>query len=277
MDLTALDLPFMRPPAWHAEAACAGLGAESFVPGPSGVQVGRRNLRPAERDRCVGCRVMLECLTAAVAGGEVGVWGGTSDRERQRLRRGEALVLVPGIAVRWDGAEAVTVSEEDARLLPPSRIYTVDERRAMGVRAVELFRIGMTREQVSVVLGAEYLCTPSPQQIGSWATAARRPPPSVALDLPAAVRLAAVMPRWCGVCGRAVTGTNLVRRSDDRRQCAACRDRRALEYRQRRAAAQVPTWPPALLSLHPRRRSARLPVTTGPAAPEGLALVASGG
>jgi hypothetical protein len=36
-------------PPWHAEAACAGQGVGTFVPGPGGVLSGRRPLHPAER------------------------------------------------------------------------------------------------------------------------------------------------------------------------------------------------------------------------------------
>ncbi|OPG10627.1 hypothetical protein B1L11_23225 [Microbispora sp. GKU 823] len=35
---------------------------------------------------CRGCPVVSECLAYAIEHGEVGVWGGTTEKERKRLK-----------------------------------------------------------------------------------------------------------------------------------------------------------------------------------------------
>lgn len=71
----------LRRPAWHAEAACRGVDVDTFFP-------------RAHEDMgdsvavCVGCPVKTECLNYALQDSSLkGVWGGTSARERNRLRR----------------------------------------------------------------------------------------------------------------------------------------------------------------------------------------------
>jgi hypothetical protein len=74
-------------PAWHREAACRGVDrSEIFFPQ-------RGSGRPAEAlAYCERCTVRAQCLDTAVRLSEavVGVWGGTSARERRGLRRGAA-------------------------------------------------------------------------------------------------------------------------------------------------------------------------------------------
>lgn len=72
----------MRPPAWHARAACRGMGTEAFIID--------RGVRPAEgRAVCATCSVTAECLAAGLADKDsVGLWGGTTAQERRVLRRG---------------------------------------------------------------------------------------------------------------------------------------------------------------------------------------------
>jgi WhiB family redox-sensing transcriptional regulator len=68
-------------PAWHRYAACRGSGHAEFFPG-------RGASTEAAKAVCVACPVRVECLEHALADPElVGVWGGTSDRERRRMRR----------------------------------------------------------------------------------------------------------------------------------------------------------------------------------------------
>jgi WhiB family redox-sensing transcriptional regulator len=65
---------------WMIEGACRNRRDVEFFPTDgSGVQAARRV--------CAGCTVRAECLEFALAEGiNHGVWGGTSDRERQRIR-----------------------------------------------------------------------------------------------------------------------------------------------------------------------------------------------
>ncbi|MGH9090182.1 MAG: WhiB family transcriptional regulator [Acidimicrobiales bacterium] len=84
----APDLPaavdLLVRPTWMAEAACRGAGPGAFVPA-LGVPVA-----PA-RATCATCGVRAECLAYALADPEiVGVWGGTTARERIAIRRARA-------------------------------------------------------------------------------------------------------------------------------------------------------------------------------------------
>jgi WhiB family redox-sensing transcriptional regulator len=76
---------FLRSPAWHAKAACRGMGTDAFFPSRGEVLKVR-----AARAVCEGCAVRQECLDAALANGDLGIWGGTSERGRRVLRRGSA-------------------------------------------------------------------------------------------------------------------------------------------------------------------------------------------
>jgi WhiB family redox-sensing transcriptional regulator len=66
---------------WMSDAACAGLSPTIFFPSDSaGVAVARRV--------CADCPVRDLCLEYALANHiESGVWGGTSEEERRRMRR----------------------------------------------------------------------------------------------------------------------------------------------------------------------------------------------
>lgn len=66
-------------PGWQALANCRGL-PHLFFP--------TRGESPAEAKAvCAGCVVRDQCLEAALANNEHwGIWGGTSDRERRRIK-----------------------------------------------------------------------------------------------------------------------------------------------------------------------------------------------
>jgi WhiB family redox-sensing transcriptional regulator len=71
---------WLQRPAWHKKAACAGQTPAFFVKGT-----------PPTRTRqiCAGCAVREKCLEAALADPDlVGLWGGTTERERREMRRG---------------------------------------------------------------------------------------------------------------------------------------------------------------------------------------------
>jgi WhiB family transcriptional regulator, redox-sensing transcriptional regulator len=66
---------------WMERAACRGQPVELFFPppGPTSARV---------RALCSSCAVREECLDYATADEELaGIWAGTSERERRRLRR----------------------------------------------------------------------------------------------------------------------------------------------------------------------------------------------
>ncbi len=67
---------------WQERALCAQTDPEAFFPEKGG------STREAKRI-CMGCEVRDECLEYALAHDErFGIWGGLSERERRRLKRG---------------------------------------------------------------------------------------------------------------------------------------------------------------------------------------------
>jgi WhiB family transcriptional regulator, redox-sensing transcriptional regulator len=79
-DLPSLESLLARP-TWQRRAACSEEPVETFV-GDVGTTYGRA------RELCAGCPVRTECLAFALADADiVGYWGGTSTRERARMRR----------------------------------------------------------------------------------------------------------------------------------------------------------------------------------------------
>jgi WhiB family redox-sensing transcriptional regulator len=72
---------FLHRPAWHARAACRGMGTDQFFPA-------RGEHIDNARAICDSCPVRSECLDAAIENiDRHGIWGGTSERERRRIRR----------------------------------------------------------------------------------------------------------------------------------------------------------------------------------------------
>lgn len=67
---------------WQERALCAQTDPEAFFPEKGG------STREAKRI-CLGCEVRDECLEYALSNDErFGIWGGMSERERRRLKRG---------------------------------------------------------------------------------------------------------------------------------------------------------------------------------------------
>jgi WhiB family redox-sensing transcriptional regulator len=72
-----------EPGDWQAKALCAETDPEAFFPEKGG------STREAKKV-CRGCEVRAECLEFALENddaGRFGIWGGTSERERRRLKR----------------------------------------------------------------------------------------------------------------------------------------------------------------------------------------------
>lgn len=68
-------------PAFMDLGSCRGMDPDLFFPDRG------ESLAPAQAI-CAECIVADECLEFALANGErFGVWGGTSERERRRIRR----------------------------------------------------------------------------------------------------------------------------------------------------------------------------------------------
>jgi WhiB family transcriptional regulator, redox-sensing transcriptional regulator len=70
--------------SWQDEALCAQTDPEAFFPEKGG------STREAKKV-CRACEVRAECLEYALEHDErFGIWGGLSERERRRLKRGFA-------------------------------------------------------------------------------------------------------------------------------------------------------------------------------------------
>jgi WhiB family redox-sensing transcriptional regulator len=72
-------------PGWMPRGACQGQDPELFFPiaatGPALAQV------IAAKAVCFRCAVRAACLSYALATGQAGIWGGTTQEERHALRR----------------------------------------------------------------------------------------------------------------------------------------------------------------------------------------------
>ncbi|MFZ4668462.1 MAG: WhiB family transcriptional regulator [Microthrixaceae bacterium] len=67
--------------AWAGEAACRGLDPMIFYPATD-------EEADTAKEICAGCPVQIECLEHAIGEREHnGVWGGATERERQRIIR----------------------------------------------------------------------------------------------------------------------------------------------------------------------------------------------
>lgn len=80
------ELADLLHPAWMHEGACVGADPAMFFPRPGVVPVEAREL-------CRGCPVQATCLEYALSfpsNHDHGVWGGTTERERRRMRQRRA-------------------------------------------------------------------------------------------------------------------------------------------------------------------------------------------
>jgi WhiB family redox-sensing transcriptional regulator len=71
---------YLKPAPWMAEGLCREVDGDLWFPevGFSGKEAKRI---------CRACPVREQCLALALEQGEQGIWGGTSERDRQRMRR----------------------------------------------------------------------------------------------------------------------------------------------------------------------------------------------
>jgi WhiB family redox-sensing transcriptional regulator len=90
-----LRTPLLRYPEWMDRALCAQIGGDGFYPdkGTPG-EPAENAVTVVEAKRiCARCPVRSDCLEYALENDErYGIWGGTSDRERRRLRAGLPMV-----------------------------------------------------------------------------------------------------------------------------------------------------------------------------------------
>ncbi|MHB1930501.1 MAG: WhiB family transcriptional regulator, partial [Acidimicrobiales bacterium] len=83
--LTALVVAEVADRSWQRRANCMGVDPDLFFP--------ERGASTREaKEVCRGCVVREDCLEYAIVHSEkFGIWGGLSERERRRIRRGRAL------------------------------------------------------------------------------------------------------------------------------------------------------------------------------------------
>jgi len=67
---------------------CVGLPARLFFPSR-----GQSSTAAAAKRVCAGCAVLAECRHHGLHIGDEGIWGGLSDRDRQRERKRLGIVL----------------------------------------------------------------------------------------------------------------------------------------------------------------------------------------
>jgi len=73
--------------------ACRGVDPDLFFPQtPEGVRVAK--------ERCAACSLIYECLAWGLHHEEYGIWGGTTGRDRKRMRRAAGIKLrTPQVAL----------------------------------------------------------------------------------------------------------------------------------------------------------------------------------
>jgi len=75
--------------AWRADALCAQTDPDAFFPDKGGST-------RAAKQICGECDVRAQCLEWALAHDErFGIWGGASERERRKMRKGWPAVVQP--------------------------------------------------------------------------------------------------------------------------------------------------------------------------------------
>lgn len=78
------EAALINPEPWMADAFCAETDPEAFFPDKGGTT------KPA-KTICSSCAVQAECLEYALTHDErFGIWGGLSERERRRVKKGAA-------------------------------------------------------------------------------------------------------------------------------------------------------------------------------------------
>lgn len=128
-----LELLLLERPSWMADAACAGADPAAFFP-ERGEDTG-----PALA-LCARCPVVDECRTYALeqpGRTDHGVWGGTSARERRRLRAGGKAVELEAepahLLTATQAAERIGVDRSAfSRWMRDGLIVSSGRRRSSG-------------------------------------------------------------------------------------------------------------------------------------------------
>ena len=149
-------------PWWWFAALCAQTDPELFFPEKGG------STRAAKRV-CAGCPVRAQCLEHALAHDErYGVWGGTSERERRRLKHAGTATSptnAPQPAAQQPDVPGPVVGEVDevivARLISGHQV-TGASRAEVAQAAIGLHHAGRPARRIAVQLGVHE------RQVGRW-------------------------------------------------------------------------------------------------------------
>lgn len=74
----------IKAPFFDGSQPCAQIDSELFFPETSGDAI---QARPVIKKICGSCNFETECLEYALKTNEYGIWGGTLEIERKRMRR----------------------------------------------------------------------------------------------------------------------------------------------------------------------------------------------
>jgi WhiB family redox-sensing transcriptional regulator len=78
--MSAVNVVILKTEKWMESAVCATADPEEWFPEKGSSSQKAKNI-------CATCPVIDECLQFALDNEEAGIWGGTSSRERRRMRR----------------------------------------------------------------------------------------------------------------------------------------------------------------------------------------------
>lgn len=86
----------------EGDPPCSTTDPEAFFPqDKEGYRVAQYYNKSGAKSICKECPYVIECLTYAIKHDEMGIWGGTTEGERKRIRRSLGSgVSVEEIAVR---------------------------------------------------------------------------------------------------------------------------------------------------------------------------------
>ena len=87
-------------PDWMTKAACIGEPRDLFFPGPG--QDGIRKTKKA-KEICRSCPVVNDCIEYAMSFSPrslIGIWGGTTERERTRIHKSTTGLVYTGRRTR---------------------------------------------------------------------------------------------------------------------------------------------------------------------------------
>jgi WhiB family redox-sensing transcriptional regulator len=101
-----MDIDF----SWQSEANCKGIPTQEFY--PTRGQVISQELKK----RCIECPVKEQCLEHALSYEAYGYWGGTSENQRESIRRSQGIMLRRPESLYFEGTNAERRKSEEARV-----------------------------------------------------------------------------------------------------------------------------------------------------------------